>query len=185
MSHWQIASRSLRALEAITDGLPAGKAPRFDTRGPTERLHEISSNTSNTLSDGDSYVATGAWPIAAFWGTHSALAMAGVLAGGGGGWLLWMAIGLFGVLRQTSNVVRVNPRRILVREGLAGRAERHIALTQLSAVWVQQGRFGRSLNIGRVGMQLTTGEVVWGPVIAHPTQTKRAIANAVGRRAFR
>lgn len=184
MTHWQIAGRSLRALEAITDGLPAGKAPDFNTRGPTERLRGISSPTNSNDNHDDFSVATGAWPVAAFWSAHAAIALLGVLTGGGGGWLLWLAVGLFGVLRQTSNVMRVNSHRVLVREGLAGRAERSIALPMLSALWVQQGVIGRALNIGRIGMQLTTGEVVWGPVIAHPMLTKRAIAIAVGRRAL-
>ncbi|MEO6699207.1 MAG: PH domain-containing protein [Paraperlucidibaca sp.] len=184
MKHWQIAGRSLRALEAITDGLPAGKAPDFDTRGPTERLRGISTTLSTSDSHEDFCVATGAWPIAAFWSAHVLLALTGVIAGGGGVWLLWLAAGLFGVLRQTSNVMRINQHRVLVREGLAGRAERYIALHQLSALWVQQGAVGRALNIGRVGMQLTTGEIAWGPVIAHPTLAKRAIAMAVGRRSL-
>ncbi len=182
MSHWHIAGRSLRALEAITDGLPAGKAPEFDTRGPTERLRSITLPASDKDSQIDFCVAAGAWPIAAFWSAHAFLAMAGVLSGGGGGWLLWLAVGLFGVLRQTSNVMRINQHRVLVREGLAGRAERKIGLRQISSIWVQQGGIGRALNIGRVGMQLVNGEVVWGPVIAHPTRAKRAIAVAVSRR---
>jgi hypothetical protein len=78
--------------------------------------------------------------------------------------------------------MRINQHRVLVREGLAGRAERKIGLRQISSIWVQQGGTGRALNIGRVGMQLVNGEVVWGPVIAHPTRAKRAIAVAVSRR---
>lgn len=184
MNHWQIAGRSLRALEAITDGLPAGKAPDFDTRGPTERLRGISIIATPNDSHEDFCIATGAWPIAAFWSAHAFCALAGILAGGGGAWLLWLAVGIFGVLRQTSNVMRINTHRVLVREGLAGRAERVIELHQLSALWVQQGPMGRALNIGRVGMQLVNGEMVWGPVIAHPMLTKRAIAMAVGRRSL-
>lgn len=184
MNHWQIAGRSLRAFEAITDGLPAGKAPDFHMRGPTERLRGISATPLSPSKHDDFCVATGAWPIAAFWSAHALCALAGILAGGGGVWLLWLAISLLGMLRQTSNVVRVNGQRVLLREGFAGRAERVIALHELSALWVQQGAVGRALKMGRVGMQLTSGEMVWGPVIAHPTRTKRALAMAVGRRAL-
>lgn len=184
MKYWQIAGGDLYALEAMTHGLPTDEITTFDTRGPTERLRGISTPPATCGSHEDLCVTKGTRLITAFWSAHVVLALASISAGGGGIWLLLLAIGLVGVLHQSSNVIRINRHWVLIHKGLAGRTGRYIALHQLSAVWVQQGAVGRMLNIGRVGMQLTTGEVAWGPIIAHPALTKQALAKAVGRRSL-
>ena len=186
MSKWhEQAGRRIRALESLTDGMPAGSPPQFGTRGPAEHLAPVYPIRPAGRTAPELHLCTtqGSWAVALAWMVWSAFGLWMILRGGGGGWILWLYVGALGVLRQTSTLVAVTTRQVRLRDGIAGRSDRSITANDIEYVWVRQGQIARLFDFGRLGMRLRSGEIVWSPVVSHPYMAKSAVSEAVsGRR---
>lgn len=178
---WESATNKFRQAAAMTEGLPPGKVPDFSLRGPVEHLDIVQAVPIATSHDKTTllYNATGSQVVAAFWTVHAGLALTSVTHGGNGLWLCWLVFTLLCLMRQFTNLTSVSTSKVRVRTGWLGYRETDIGLTELNALWIQQGALGRLLNLGRLGFRLQNGDILWSPVLSHPLRAKRAVMLAI------
>lgn len=188
MTTWRKqALHSLDTLDALGDGMSTSPEPRFGTRGNTARLSPLRLAASNAhikpQLDQPAYSARGSLLLGACWGLWGLTGFAMISQGGGGGWMAFSLFGLLAMLRQSSNLLLISNRTLLLRDGIAGRRTRHYACSTIADVWVHQSLPGRWLDHGRIGLRSEQGEIIWSPVIARPYEAKNALVMAVtGRR---
>lgn len=178
------ADRGLRVLDTITDGPPSGKHPNLDTRAAIDRLgtHDLK---PSDRAPAIIYAASGSMAIAGVWVAWILVSAVMIADGGGGAWVAWFCLGLLGCLRQASNQVTISTYGVSLRDGVAGHRDRHVAYTDIDAVWASRSTLGRWFNYGRIGLHLKNGEVIWGPIIHAPYAAKHAVVQAVtGRRSL-
>lgn len=178
------ADRGLRVLDTLTDGPPSGKNPTFGTRAAIERLG-IRDASHIDGKPAIIYAASGSVAIAGAWVVWVLVSAVMIADGGGGGWVAWLCLGLLGCLRQASNQVTVSTYGVSLRDGVAGHRDRHVAYSDIDAVWATRSTLGRLFDYGRIGLHLKNDEVIWGPVIHAPYSAKHAVVQAVtGRRSL-
>ena len=188
MSTWhkQALSR-LSTLDALSDGMSTSPTPHFGTRGNVSHVSHLKLATSNTSPkpqlDQPFYSTHGSLLLGAWWALWGLAGFAMIAQGGGGGWMAFSLFGLLAMLRQSSNLLVVSNRSLLIRDGVAGGRTRIFTCSDIDDVWVHQSLLGRWLDYGRVGMRNSQNDIVWSPVLAHPFAAKNAIVLAVtGRR---
>lgn len=188
MSTWRKqALHSLDTLDSLSDGMSVSPPPAFGIRGSAARLSHLRLAASNTdiqpRLDQPAYSAHGSALLGACWALWGLLGFAMIAQGGGGGWMAFSLFGLLAMLRQSSNLLVISNRTLLMRDGIAGRRTRRYACTDIADVWVHQSLLGRWLDHGRIGLRSEQGEIVWSPVITRPYDAKNALVMAVtGRR---
>ena len=129
------------------------------------------------------YWTRGSALLVACWALWGLFGFAMIAQGGGGGWMAFSLFGLLGMLRQSSNLVIISNRTLLLRDGIAGGRTRLYACDDIADIWVHQSLLGRWLDHGRIGLRLAQGEIIWSPVVTRPYEAKNAIVMAVtGRR---
>jgi len=188
MSTWRKHARhSLDSLDALGDGMSTSPEPQFGIRGNTAQLSHLRLASSNVRIkpqlDQPAYAAHGSLLLGACWGLWGLLGFAMISQGGGGGWMAFSLFGLLAMLRQSSNLVLIANRSLLLRDGIAGRRTRLYACSSIADVWVHQSLTGRWLDHGRLGLRTEQGDIIWSPVITRPYDAKNALVMAVtGRR---
>lgn len=188
MSTWRKQALSrLGSLDALSDGMSASPLPEFGTRGNVSRIAHLRLVTSNAevkpRRDQPLYWTHGSALLGAWWALWGLLGFAMIAQGGGGGWMAFSLFGLLAMLRQSSNLVVISSRTLLLRDGIAGGRTRLFACADIADVWVHQSMLGRWLDHGRIGLRSEQGEIIWSPVVTRPYEAKNAIVMAVtGRR---
>ena len=145
------ADRGLRVLDTITDGPPSGKHPNLDTRAAIDRLgtHDLK---PSDRAPAIICAASGSMAIAGVWVAWILVSAVMIADGGGGAWVAWFCLGLLGCLRQASNQVTISTYGVSLRDGVAGHRDRHVAYTDIDAVWASRSTLGRWFNYGRIGL---------------------------------
>jgi len=188
MSTWRKqALNHLGSLDALSDGMSASPLPQFGPRGNVARINHLRLAASNIDAkselDQPPYWTRGSMLLGAGWALWGLGGFAMIAQGGGGGWMAFSLFGLLGTLRQSSNLLIISNRTLLLRDGIAGGRTRLYACADIADVWVHQSMFGRWLDHGRIGLRSEQGEIIWSPVVTRPYDAKNAIVMAVtGRR---
>lgn len=188
MSTWRNqAITSLDKLSALSDGMQMSPLPAFGPRGNVSTVTHLKLAASNAHPkpqlDTPFFSTHGSLLLGAWWALWAMAGFAMITQGGGGGWMAFSLFGLLAMLRQSSNLLIVSNRTLLIRDGIAGGRTRVFACIDIDDVWVHQSLLGRWLDYGRVGMRNSKHDIVWSPVLAHPVAAKNAIVLAVtGRR---
>lgn len=188
MSTWRKQALSrLGSLDALSDGMSASPLPEFGPRGNVARIAHLRLATSNSevkpRLDQPLYWTHGSALLGACWALWGLLGFAMIAQGGGGGWMAFSLFGLLAMLRQSSNLLVISNRMLLLRDGIAGGRTRLYACADIADVWVHQSLLGRWFDHGRIGLRSEQGEIVWSPVVTRPYEAKNAIVMAVtGRR---
>ena len=188
MSTWhKHALTRLSTLDALSDGMSTSPLPEFGTRGNVARVSHLKLAVSNAIPkpqlDQPFFSTHGSPLLGVWWALWSLAGFAMITQGGGGGWMAFSLFGLLAMLRQSSNLLVVSNRTLLLRDGIAGGRTRLFACADIDDVWVHQSLLGRWLDYGRIGLRSSQNDIVWSPVIAHPFAAKNAVVMAVtGRR---
>lgn len=188
MSTWQKqALTRLSTLDALSDGMSTSPLPEFGTRGNVARVSHLKLAASNAIAkpqlDQPFFSTHGSLLLGAWWALWSLAGFTMISQGGGGGWMAFSLFGLLAMLRQSSNLLVVSNRTLLLRDGIAGGRTRLFTCADIDDVWVHQSLLGRWLDYGRIGLRSNQNAIVWSPVIARPFAAKNAIVMAVtGRR---
>ena len=188
MSTWRKqALNHLGSLDALSDGMSASPLPQFGPRGNVARVTplRLASSTAEAKPNLEQppYWTRGSALLGACWALWGLFGFAMIAQGGGGGWMAFSLFGLLGMLRQSSNLVIISNRTLLLRDGIAGGRTRLYACDDIADIWVHQSLLGRWLDHGRIGLRPAQGEIIWSPVVTRPYEAKNAIVMAVtGRR---